>query len=431
MGSHVFTFDGKLYMQTSGGAIGVGIAGDICKLYMVYWDRQLKRELDFNNIAYQLYMIYVDDGLVVVKDNNSPNSTGQKMMSKLKEIANCIEPSIQVKVDYPCNNENGRLPALDTEVWIEEVELDGARKTQILHSHYEKPFSNKLVIMKGSAMSWSKKINILVNDLLRVMRNISVLCPESERQKKVQHYMLRLQMSGYDIKERIHIYKKAKLRYEKLLRDNELQTTPLYRSKFWQRKERVKARNNKKRSWFKKSGDKATFFVEATPKQTLKDECQKIIRQCGLPIKVIEKSGVPLKRSLVRSNPFKSEDCGTVDCRMCSIIEGGTCKSRDIVYLGECEEAESEDKPDDARYYGETGRSGKERIEDHQRKYFNNDKDSTFYNHMVRVHNGEKKRIKFKVIARCPNDALLRQATEAVYIRELNPGLNRKEEFKS
>ena len=48
---------------------------------------------------------------------------------------------------------------------------------------------------------------------------------------------------------------------------------------------------------------------------------------------------------------------------------------------------------------------------------------------MVDCHNGEKKDINFRIIAHCPNDALLRQVTEAVYIKELKPSMNKKEEF--
>ena len=36
-----------------------------------------------------------------------------------------------------------------------------------------------------------------------------------------------------------------------------------------------------------------------------------------------------------------------------------------------------------------------------------------------------------KVIKRCPSDAMLRQVTEAVYIRENDPVLNRKTEFEN
>ena len=42
---HVFTFYKKLYKQKKGGEIGVSLAGDIANLFMVWWNRDLKKRL--------------------------------------------------------------------------------------------------------------------------------------------------------------------------------------------------------------------------------------------------------------------------------------------------------------------------------------------------------------------------------------------------
>ena len=44
-------------------------------------------------------------------------------------------------------------------------------------------------------------------------------------------------------------------------------------------------------------------------------------------------------------------------------------------------------------------------------------------------HDGEKFMLRVEVISAHPGDAMLRQVTEATLIRELKPGLNRKDEF--
>ena len=43
-------------------------------------------------------------------------------MKKLQEIGNGIHPYIQVTIDYPSNNPDGRMPILHQEHSIEEVE---------------------------------------------------------------------------------------------------------------------------------------------------------------------------------------------------------------------------------------------------------------------------------------------------------------------
>ena len=59
LNNHIFQFNGKLYKQTEGGAIGVGIAGDVAVLFMIYWDRELLRILKENRIHVRLYSRYM------------------------------------------------------------------------------------------------------------------------------------------------------------------------------------------------------------------------------------------------------------------------------------------------------------------------------------------------------------------------------------
>ena len=57
---------------------------------------------------------------------------------------------------------NGRMPVLDLEQWIEEVEVEGTSKYQILHSHYMKNIASQNIVHKESALSMQTKISILV-----------------------------------------------------------------------------------------------------------------------------------------------------------------------------------------------------------------------------------------------------------------------------
>ena len=113
-------------------------------------------------------------------------------------------------MDYPSNHENKRLPVLDMEFWIEQVEVNGELKHQILYSHYIKSVSSRYVIHKDSAISYNSKVNILTNELTRVMRNISPYVAKEEKQLHLQYFIHRLQFSGYRKDERIKIYRKAK-----------------------------------------------------------------------------------------------------------------------------------------------------------------------------------------------------------------------------
>ena len=154
-----------------------------------------------------MYTRYVDDETVVCesipKDDENPcDKDDERTMKKLQTIGNNIHPSIQLTVDFPSANESGRIPILDTEQWLEDVEVNGEKKTQLLHSHYSKPISNKYVIHRDTALPIRSKNNILVADLVRIMRNVSRLCRTEERVLKIQEFIDRMQYSGYAKSER-------------------------------------------------------------------------------------------------------------------------------------------------------------------------------------------------------------------------------------
>ena len=76
-----------------GGAIGVGIAGDVANLFMVWWDRQVKMKLENDGINVQLYSRYVDDISIVCR-MRSPEPGRQQsdkaMMENIQRIANGV-----------------------------------------------------------------------------------------------------------------------------------------------------------------------------------------------------------------------------------------------------------------------------------------------------------------------------------------------------
>ena len=71
----------------------------------------------------------------------------------------------------------------------------------------------------------------------------------------------------------------------------------------WNRLERLKEKEKKKKSWYKsgKNEAEAVFFVRATPEGKLAEECRKEFKKAGLKVKVVEKTGKSVKRELVKS----------------------------------------------------------------------------------------------------------------------------------
>ena len=88
-------------------------------------------------------------------------------------------------------------------MWLEVVEITGILKHEILYIYYEKVMSSKYMIHKNTAIPRSSKLNILVNELLQVMRNTSLRVKQEERDKHVQHFMSKMQLSHYNQEDRV------------------------------------------------------------------------------------------------------------------------------------------------------------------------------------------------------------------------------------
>ena len=75
-------------------------------------------------------------------------------METAQAIGNSVNPMIQLTVDFPERNSNGRVPILDLECWVEK---DGEGFTKIMYSFYEKPMKSPFVIMRQSAVPLKSK----------------------------------------------------------------------------------------------------------------------------------------------------------------------------------------------------------------------------------------------------------------------------------
>ena len=109
----------------------------------------------------------------------------------LKDIANQVTAGIEIEADYPSKNFDGKMPILDTKVWMAEGE--------IMFKHYEKPMSSKDVLHAKSAQSMTCKRSVHVQEVLRRMLNTS---PKLDWQEHgapcVTEYMTRMMWAEYD-----------------------------------------------------------------------------------------------------------------------------------------------------------------------------------------------------------------------------------------
>ena len=433
------TFDGQVKLQSKGGPIGLQLTGVLAQLFMVWWDRQFKIRMDENGLGLRMYKRYVDDINVIVNatrpglkfvdsvgrvvldesvvEQERAVKADRRCMALVQKIGNSIHPSIQLEVDFPSKHDDDKLPILDLKVWVEmrRQQDRGEEESEVnvvLHEFYSKDVASKCVINARSALSWSCKRTILTQEVLRILLNCSRELPWKTVVGHVNHMMLRLQYSGYDQKFRTEVVKSALAAYNRMIELDASGEQPLYRPRTWKQLERAQERREKRESWYKKGGFDTVIFVPATPGSQLKRRYMEEIKGAGFKIKVVEQSGVTLKRMLQRSNPFEVKDCNNTNCLVCSSGGKGPCRGTGVTYELECQLCHH-------KYIGETSRSAYTRGKEHLRALQQKEENSVMWRHSCDKHGGNVPGFTMNVTGIFRDDAMLRQISESVQINRV------------
>ena len=381
-----------------------------------------------------------------MEDESRGVSSTQKTSEVLQDIMNSLYSNLHFTMETGEDFENGRLPTLDTQLWIE----DG----RIMYKYYEKPMAAKTVIHKQSALAENSKMASLSQEMVRRMKTTSERIPMKERVQVVDDFSIKLITSGYGREQAGRIITAGLMGYENALRRDRDGKGKLHKSAA----DGAAARNRRKllakSNWFKKKpgkdgesapigkktnlsgtrkppGPKAVKNTNKTPvtsvlfvEQTSGGELAKRLRLAenklaeitGWKVKVVEKSGTSIKQMLHKSNPWASVRCEREDCFPCKTGDDkADCHKRNILYESFC--VICNEKGIEKVYVGESSRSSYERGGEHENDYLKSAADSHMFKHAMVDHDGEEKpRFSFRVKKYFQNP-LARQISEAVSIR--------------
>ena len=113
----------------------------------------------------------------------------------------------------------------------------------------------------------------------------------------MNNMMRRMQYSGYSKGFCYEIEQSALHAYKKIQELDQTGVKPMYRPKEWRQNERRKEKEEKRRSWYRKCNYSSVIFVPATP-ESLKRSLDEDVKKSGLRIRIVEKSGMSVKRVL-------------------------------------------------------------------------------------------------------------------------------------
>ena len=276
----------------------------------------------------------------------------------------------------------------------------------------------------------SVKVNVMVNEARRILRNCS---PEMEWSATVQHlnyFVKRMQFSGYPKEVRYRVMKRAIGKYEEEEQKRE-EGERRYKPSAEVKKDKLKARKKKKESWSRREGEhEAVMFVEATKKSELKREIQIAARRNKIKVKIQERSGTKLKRILQRSDPFSKEKCIRDTCMICTRELEVNCRTRGCVYQIMCTVCKNDNNRKN-KYRGQTGRSVNERMNEHLKLWEKKDEKSVLWQHSMEHHESQQFPVEVSILSKCFGKPTKRLITEVVMIEEMNDaeGMNNKTEY--
>jgi hypothetical protein len=214
---------------------------------------------------------------------------------------------------------------------------------------------------------------------------------------------------------------------------------PLYRPRAWQQEERRKAKQLKRAAWHRPAD--TVLFVPATPDSKLAEQARRVLEEeagrLAVSVRVVETSGVSLKRQLVRTDLASGEPCRQGDCPAClsNPGQGGGLRHQrsGALYTGTCLLCPQQGRGT-AVYSGESGFNGYTRLCTHRDEIRRQDQKNAFAKHLREEHpevEGEESAFSFDV-ARTFRKPMERQVAEAVAIHgcQADSVLNSKSEWE-
>ena len=200
MNTHLFRWDGRIFLQKKGGPIGLRATCCVARITMLHWDGKLLAKMKQNNLRLDEGARYMDDvrailagiregwrwtddGLYFCKeweaeDRLLEETPTQRSARILQGIMNSILSFLKLPMEIGDDFDDKKLPTLDLKIWIQP----GGR--MIIYEHYEKPMKSNLVVQRKSALSENVKVASLTQEVVRVLLNCS---EDLEDKSRVDH----------------------------------------------------------------------------------------------------------------------------------------------------------------------------------------------------------------------------------------------------
>ena len=391
--THVYTFGGNTYRQTSGGPIGLRSTCAVARLVMKVWDDKWLARLSELRVRIEEAIRYMDDGRTALFrfkhgwrwcmgsikfckrwEEEDAGLSGLEVTKRiLAGTMGGLEEYLTFTMETEEDFQNTWLPTLDTELKVDH-------KNIVMYRFFEKPTNPNTVLHFRTAMAEDSKIRSLTNEVIRRLLTTGEMISDSTRCQILDRFAQKMMNSGYGLKQIRRVILGGIKGYEKMVKKSKEGGRSLHRSSGESSTARARKKLTEKSEWFRKSDQtdqesteeevdksldkwlkagkgkkdgkaqeklpeietRSVLFVEQSKggelARRLREVEKKANRIVGYRTKIVEGVGNKLKDLLPNSNPWRGTHCGREKCIPCNqpTEQKQDCRRRNIIYENIC-----------------------------------------------------------------------------------------------
>ena len=274
MNTHIYQFGEDLYLQQSGGPIGMRFTAALASVVMKMWDLAWLAIMKRENIVWDLYLRYVDDCRLFFPtfnkgwywngnkfvfsrereaiDMKSEETDEHRTAMIISEAMSSLVPFLKFTGEEKSMFPDQSLPTLDTTLWMSDGE--------VRFKFYEKPTVGNQVVHKQTALPKVSIEATLIQETVRRLKNSSRDIDPAERSKLLSKLSNKIVNSGHSIEEakRLIVKGVAKYLYLRECSDKpkcDPNFRPLYLWKEFKESERQVTKYMAKMGWYRRDDE--------------------------------------------------------------------------------------------------------------------------------------------------------------------------------
>ena len=369
-------FQDRTYLQIKGCPMGAHFSPPFAIIFMHRIETEALRRLNtVYKILPQLYARYIDDIII------GPFDKDNELLRRMLEVFNAINDNIKFTIEIPAGETN-KLNYLDMTITIKD--------TKIEYEWYQKSCHSGILLREDSHLPQHVKKNFVNNTIKRIESR----CSNAEiKEEKISHFKNSLKHNGYGDKQILN-----------------------YTGNHRGNKRNNKHKNNRHS---KTTSRKKTPLIINYVNERTNRKINQLISKYDIDVRLVSKPSPNLNTVL------KKKKIVHQNCEICKKV--GTkynCKSRYLVYKFTC-------KFCNKAYIGQTARPFYFRYREHKFAVDNSNQSSALSEHILKDHRNDNCNIdsfslEFLELFKSPIESRI---GEALWIRYLQPALNRKKEL--